>query len=117
MWRELWAAAAACPAAAQRALMDAELEGERALHYLETLAPLAVLDQVLAAGVAAATQLLAACRGAALPVAAHALTRCDQLMVSLLFGCRHVPPKNALLLYSCCFRLQAHAPQQCPARP
>lgn len=46
------------------------------LHYLETLSPLALFSQLLAAAVCEALALLAASRGAALPAAAAAVDRC-----------------------------------------
>ena len=72
-WQILWAAAPAVPAARQKPLMDPVLEGERVLHYLETLPPAVLWDQLLACGIAAATGKLAACPGASLPVAAQAV--------------------------------------------
>ena len=55
--------------------MDAELEGERALHHLETAAPAAVLDQLLLVAAAAAPPLLAACPAGSFPPAASQLAR------------------------------------------
>ncbi|KAL4859894.1 26S proteasome non-ATPase regulatory subunit 13 A [Chlorella vulgaris] len=57
-WQQLWAAAVPMPAAAQRPLFDAELEGERALHFLETLPPPALFAELLSLGFSAAVQLL-----------------------------------------------------------
>ncbi len=59
--------------------MDVELEGERALHHMETAAPAAVLDQLLLVAAAAAPALLAACPAAAFPPAASRLARCTPL--------------------------------------
>lgn len=72
-----------CAAADQRALMDPLLEGERALHHLETAPPPAVLDQLLVAAAAAAPQLLAACPGGHLPSAAAGLRSCATRRPSL----------------------------------
>jgi hypothetical protein len=55
--------------------MDAELEGERALHHLETAAPAAVLDQLLLVAAAAAPPLLAACPAGSFPPATSQLER------------------------------------------
>lgn len=57
-WQRLWAAAAPLPAAQQRPLLDPRLEGERALHFLETLPPAALWSELLAVGYSAAVQLL-----------------------------------------------------------
>ena len=59
-WQQLWAAAAPLPAARQRPLFDPQLEGERALHFLETLPPPALFSELLAVGFSAAVQLLQA---------------------------------------------------------
>jgi hypothetical protein len=45
------------------------------LHYLETLSPLALFSQLLAAAVCEALDLLAASSGAALPAAAAVVDR------------------------------------------
>lgn len=56
------------PAAQQRPLFDPRLQGERVLHFLETLPPPALFAQLLALGFSAASQLLlAAGPAAALP--------------------------------------------------
>lgn len=73
MWQILWGAAPAVPAVRQKPLMDPVLEGKRVLHYLETLPPAVLWDQLLACGIAAAAGKLAACPGASLPVAAQAV--------------------------------------------
>ena len=57
-WQQLWASAPAIPAAAQRPLFDVRLEGERALHFLETLPPPILFADLLALGFSAAVQLL-----------------------------------------------------------
>ena len=66
---DAWAAAVPLPAEAQRALWSAELEGERALHWAETLPPGAAWAQLQAAALAAAAARLAASAGASLPPA------------------------------------------------
>ena len=45
-WRRLWNAAQPVPAHRQRPLFQPSLEGERALHFLETLPPAAVLSEL-----------------------------------------------------------------------
>lgn len=64
-WQQLWAVAAPVPAARQRPLFDPQLEGERALHFLETLPPPALFSELLAVGFSAAVQLLQAAGQAA----------------------------------------------------
>ncbi|KAL4425754.1 hypothetical protein ABPG75_009770 [Micractinium tetrahymenae] len=64
-WQQLWASAAPLPAARQRPLLDPQLEGERALHFLETLPPTALFAELLAVGCSAAVQLLRAAGPAA----------------------------------------------------
>lgn len=75
MWRQLWESAAAVPAAAQRPLFDPVLEGERALHFLETLPPALLFGDVLACGFSAAAALLGKAEAAALPAVAGQLER------------------------------------------
>ena len=79
MWRQMWDAAAPLAAAEQEPLMDVELEGERALHTMETAAPAAVLDQLLLVAAVAAPALLAACPAGAFPPASSRLARCAVL--------------------------------------
>lgn len=46
-WRDLWAEAKPCPAAEQRPLFDRTAETAKALHYLETLRPAELLEQLI----------------------------------------------------------------------
>ena len=71
MWEQTGAAAAE----QQKALWSVELEGERALHYFETLPPEAAFAQLLRLGLSSALHLLACSEGAALPPAESALHR------------------------------------------
>lgn len=72
-WARLWAAAIPLPAAAQRPLFDPVAEAERVLHFLETIPPAALYNELLALGVSAAAGLLAASDGGSLPSAAAQL--------------------------------------------
>lgn len=76
LWRTMWNATVPQQAAEQKPLMDAQLEGERALHHLETAAPVAVLDQLLSTAAAAAAPLLSACPGGQLPSSVALLDSC-----------------------------------------
>jgi len=82
-WEALWRAAPSLPAGEQAPLMDAEAEGERALHALETAPPGAALRQLLAVALSAAAGALAAADAAALPTTAAALARCEQTIADL----------------------------------
>lgn len=75
LWHQLWSQALPCPVNQQKPLLEPQLEGERVLHYLETLKPKQLFDQLLAVAVSAAMTKLAACDGAALPAAQHVLRR------------------------------------------
>lgn len=67
-WQQLWDGAKPVPAAQQRPLFDPRLQGERVLHFLETLPPPALFAELLAVGFSAAAQLLlSAGPAAALP--------------------------------------------------
>lgn len=74
-WQLLWEAAAAAPVSAQRPLFSPLLEGERALHFLETLPPPALHAELLALGVSAAVNLLSRPDAARLPSVAGQLAR------------------------------------------
>lgn len=78
-WSRLWAAAAAIPASKQRPLFQASLEGERALHFLETLPPAAVYAELMALGFAAGVELLSRAPAAKLPTVAAQLARIREL--------------------------------------
>ncbi|KAK9915450.1 hypothetical protein WJX75_009358 [Coccomyxa subellipsoidea] len=81
---EVWQRAQPMVAAEQRPLWSAELEGERALHWLETLQPECGWRQLLLAALNAAALLLSRCKGAALPAAAAILSRFWQHARSVL---------------------------------
>ena len=70
----MWEAAAPAHAAQQRPLWSAELEGERALHWLETLPPALAWRQLAATSAVAAAARLSRAGGASLPEAAAALS-------------------------------------------
>ena len=71
----MWEATQAATAEQQKALWSVELEGERALHYFETLPPEAAFAQLLLLGLCSALHLLACSEGATLPPAECALQR------------------------------------------
>lgn len=86
-WRALWAGAAPAPAAAQRPLFQASTEGERALHFLETLPPAALYAQLLALGASAAAELLGAAPAAGrLPAVQAQLRRLREVAGGVLSG-------------------------------
>ena len=68
-----WARCSALAAAEQAPLLDAQLEGERALHWLETLPPAAAWSELTSCGLAAAARLLLGCRSSCLPATQPAL--------------------------------------------
>lgn len=72
--RAAWEAAVPLHASQQRALWSAELEGERALHWLETLPPAHAWCQLAATSAVAAAARLGRSEGAAVPEAAAALS-------------------------------------------
>lgn len=75
VWQQLWAATAPAPAAAQRPLFDPVLEGERALHFLETIPPALLFGDLLAVGLSAAAGLLGKAEAAGLPAVGAELER------------------------------------------
>lgn len=66
-WAGLWAAAKPIAADKQRPLFQPALEGERALHFLETLPPAALHAELLGLGFAAAIVFLERAPAARLP--------------------------------------------------
>ena len=78
----LWEETQEAAAEQQRALWSVELEGERALHYFETLVPEAACAQLLLLGFSSALHLLACSRGATLPPAEAALHRCGPFLAA-----------------------------------
>ncbi|KAL2899314.1 Rab3 GTPase-activating protein catalytic subunit [Bienertia sinuspersici] len=57
-WRKLWNDAPALPAYEQKPLLDPNREGEKILHYLETLRPHQLLEQMLCTAFAASADTL-----------------------------------------------------------
>lgn len=49
-WDTYWKEVSPCPAAQQTPLMDPLVEGERAMHYLETIPPSELFEQLIPAG-------------------------------------------------------------------
>lgn len=47
MWRKIWNEAPALPASEQKPLLDPNREGEKILHYLETVRPYQLLEQMV----------------------------------------------------------------------
>lgn len=59
-WVDLWAEAKACPAAEQRPLFDRTAVTAKALHYLETLRPSELLEQLITVALAGFLGMFAA---------------------------------------------------------
>lgn len=100
-WQQLWAAAAALPAARQRPLLDPRLEGERALHFLETLPPAALFSELLAVGYSAAVVLLRTAPVAELPAVRRQVEQLAEvaeaeLMQGVAAVAGDVPPASSL---------------------
>ncbi|XP_017436454.1 uncharacterized protein LOC108342989 isoform X1 [Vigna angularis] len=58
LWRKLWNSAPALPASEQKPLLDPNREGEKVLHYLETLQPHELLEQMVCTAFRAAADTL-----------------------------------------------------------
>nr|KYP59673.1 Rab3 GTPase-activating protein catalytic subunit [Cajanus cajan] len=58
LWRKLWNSAPALPASEQKPLLDPNREGEKVLHYLETLKPHDLLEQMVCTAFRAAADTL-----------------------------------------------------------
>ncbi|XP_057789403.1 uncharacterized protein LOC131006243 isoform X2 [Salvia miltiorrhiza] len=57
-WRKIWSEAPAVPASEQKPLWDPNREGEKVLHYLETLRPYQLLEEMVCAAFRAAADTL-----------------------------------------------------------
>ncbi|XP_022150875.1 rab3 GTPase-activating protein catalytic subunit [Momordica charantia] len=58
LWRQLWNDAPALPVSEQKSLLDPNREGEKILHYLETLRPHQLLEQIVCTAFRAAADTL-----------------------------------------------------------
>ncbi|XP_028768976.1 rab3 GTPase-activating protein catalytic subunit isoform X2 [Neltuma alba] len=58
LWRNIWDSASALPASEQKPLLDPNREGEKVLHYLETLRPHQLLEQMVCTAFRAAVDTL-----------------------------------------------------------
>ncbi|KAK7301624.1 hypothetical protein RJT34_12493 [Clitoria ternatea] len=58
LWRKLWNSAPSLPASEQKPLLDPNREGEKVLHYLETLQPHELLEQMVCTAFRAAADTL-----------------------------------------------------------
>lgn len=71
----MWEAALPVPAALQKPLMDAQLEGERVLHWFETtVTPADLWTQLAPIALSTSAALLASCESRSLPVIAAELS-------------------------------------------
>ena len=80
------------PASEQVPLFDPLAEGERVLHVLESMPPGLVMDQLMAAAVTSASDLLLACQAANCPVLASERQRYD--IVCVLAMAKGVPCRD-----------------------
>ncbi|KAI5408541.1 uncharacterized protein LOC127084496 isoform X1 [Lathyrus oleraceus] len=58
LWRNIWNKAPALPASEQKPLLDPNREGEKVLHYLETLQPHQLLEQMVSTAFRAAADTI-----------------------------------------------------------
>ncbi|KAK7387265.1 hypothetical protein VNO78_27923 [Psophocarpus tetragonolobus] len=58
LWKKLWNSVPALPASEQKPLLDPNREGEKVLHYLETLQPHQLLEQMVCTAFRAAADTL-----------------------------------------------------------
>ncbi|CAH9075288.1 unnamed protein product [Cuscuta epithymum] len=79
-WRIIWNEALPLPASEQKPLLDPNREGEKALHYLETLRPNQLLAQMVCTSFRAAADTLKRTTYGSLK---HMSTKIDQLYLTL----------------------------------
>ncbi|KAI4305343.1 hypothetical protein L6164_028714 [Bauhinia variegata] len=58
LWRKIWNSAPPVPASEQKPLLDPNREGEKIIHYLETLRPYQLLEQMVCTAFRASTNTL-----------------------------------------------------------
>ncbi|KAK3151332.1 hypothetical protein QOZ80_3AG0244510 [Eleusine coracana subsp. coracana] len=58
VWRKIWNDAPALPVSEQKSLLDPVREGEKVLHYLETLQPQQLLEQMVCTGFKSSADIL-----------------------------------------------------------
>ncbi|CAI8596976.1 unnamed protein product [Vicia faba] len=58
LWRNIWNSSPALPASEQKPLLDPNREGEKVLHYLETLQPHQLLEQMVSTAFRAAADTI-----------------------------------------------------------
>lgn len=80
LWRKIWNAAPALPASEQKPLLDPNREGEKVLHYLETLRPNDLLEQVVCTAFRASADTLNQTSFGALKQMA---TKMDQMYITM----------------------------------
>jgi len=83
-WLACWELAQARTASEQKPLFEPGQEGERALHFLETLQPEKLFQELHALGIAAAVGLLSESAGAALPSAKRTIREVVQQVAGVL---------------------------------
>ncbi|XP_004294786.1 PREDICTED: rab3 GTPase-activating protein catalytic subunit [Fragaria vesca subsp. vesca] len=85
LWRKIWNDAPALPASEQKPLMDPIREGEKILHYLETLRPHQLLEQMICTAFSAAADTLAQTNYGGLK---QMTTKLDQLYLTMTSALR-----------------------------
>jgi len=102
-WQTCWELAQPRAASEQKALFEPSQEGERALHFLETLQPDKLFEELHTLGIAAVVGLLAESAGSSLPEARRTISETMQQVGAVLQ--QQVPPQIAVYLLtvqSCC---------------
>nr|XP_043636993.1 rab3 GTPase-activating protein catalytic subunit isoform X2 [Erigeron canadensis] len=84
-WRKIWNDAPPLPASEQKPLMDPNREGEKILHYLETVRPHQLLEQMVCTAFRAAADTLNQTSFGGLK---HMTTKIDQLYLTIASALR-----------------------------
>ncbi|XP_043724681.1 rab3 GTPase-activating protein catalytic subunit isoform X2 [Telopea speciosissima] len=79
-WRQIWNEAPPLPASEQKPLLDPDREGEKVLHYLETLRPHQLLEQMVSTAFKASADTLSQTSFGGLK---QMTTRMDQLYLTI----------------------------------
>ncbi|KAF7824754.1 rab3 GTPase-activating protein catalytic subunit isoform X1 [Senna tora] len=83
LWRKIWDSVPALPASEQKPLLDPNREGEKVLHYLETLRPHQLLEQMVCTAFRAAADTL---NQTSYGEMEQMVTKMDQLYLTMASG-------------------------------
>ncbi len=109
LWGQVWTQARACPVSRQRPLFNVEVEAEKALHYLETLSPAELFEQLLRVLASSMVSQFSSITCVALPSVKRLVTGLAEALVQNLGPGRQIPDNAAELLQPLLYELEVVA--------